>query len=60
MYEDVEPDNGVAYTTENFDDGYFPDMDMCCDGDFEGCMYGDDAPKYCQCYKQCKEEYETL
>ena len=57
MYEDVELDNGVAYNTKNFDDGYFLDGDgLECDGCFEDCMYGEDAHKYCQCYKQCREE----
>lgn len=60
MYEDVELDSGVAWNDVHFDDEFFPDMDRCCDGCFEDCMYGEDAPKYCQCYKQCKEEYETL
>jgi len=60
MYEDMETDDGVAYTSENFDD-FFPDMDTCCDGDFEGCMFGDEdnAKRHCQCFSDCKKEYES-
>lgn len=64
MYEDRPTDNGVAYNTENFDEDFYPNMSLlsefCCDGCFEDCPYGDDAPKYCQAYKQCREDYETL
>ena len=64
MYEDVEPETGVAYNTENFDEEYTIGAslfdDFSCDGCFEDCIYGDDAPKYCQAYKQCREDYETL
>ena len=62
MYEDRPTDNGVAYNTENFDDDniFTMSMDIECEGIWEECPYGHDAHKYCQCWKQCREEYETL
>lgn len=63
MYEDMETDNGVAYNAENFDDGDFiSPFDITCDGYFEDCPFGDEdvAKKHCQCFKQCREDYETL
>jgi hypothetical protein len=59
MYEDMETDNGVAYNTENFDEDFSMFDDHCCDGCFEDCMYGEDASKHCQCFADCKKEYES-
>ena len=64
MYEeDFYKDEGVAYNTENFDDGYFLDGDgLECDGIFDECMFGDEAnaKKHCQCFASCKAEAENL
>lgn len=64
MYEDQVTDNGVAYNTENFDESYGASLfdDHCCDGCFEDCMMPseDYARKHCQCFAECKSEWETL
>jgi len=58
MNEDELMDFGIAFTEENFDQDFLGEG-IECDGDFEGCIYGDDASKYCQCYADCKKEYDS-
>ena len=64
MYEEeFYQDNGVAYNSENFDEGFGSSLfdDHSCDGCWEDCMYPEDqVHKYCQAWKQCREDYETL
>lgn len=65
MYEDMETDNGVAFNTENFDEDFSYRMsifdDFSCDGCWEDCCWSEDeVHKYCQAWKQCREDYETL
>ena len=63
MYEDMETDSGVAYNTENFDETIGSSLfdDFSCDGCWEDCCWSEDeVHKYCQAWKQCREDYETL
>jgi len=63
MYEDMETDNGVAYNTENFDETIGSSLfdDFSCDGCWEDCCWDEsEVHKYCQAWKQCREDYETL